>query len=42
MRSEATIPPHDLAAERHVLGCVLVEADAHDVASDTITGEDFY
>ena len=37
-----TIPPHDLAAERHVLGCVLVEADAHDVASDTITGEDFY
>ena len=36
------IPPHSIEAEQAVLGAMLMNKDAVMVASEIITGEDFY
>ncbi|HIX63339.1 MAG TPA: replicative DNA helicase, partial [Candidatus Mediterraneibacter colneyensis] len=36
------IPPHSVDAERAVLGAMLMNKDAVMVASEIVTGEDFY
>lgn len=36
------IPPHDLEAERAVLGAMLLDGDAIDVANELLIAEDFY
>src|SRR5207249_11252135 len=39
---QAIIPPHDLAAERAVLGAVLLEAEALSAAAPLLTPNDFW
>ena len=38
----ARVPPHDLQAEESLLGAMLLSRDAISVASETLSGDDFY
>ena len=39
---QGRVPPHNLDAERAVLGAILLDNSAYDGVSDTISGNDFY
>ena len=40
--SEARIPPHNLEAERAVLGALLTGSDVYDSISTIVNRDDFY